>query len=219
MYEAVAEDHRLREAERTRTRSYGVEGRMTMERPKNFKLEISTGTSSNVANMRLERPRILVLGATTTRKSAAFTFAITTSRARARSRPPSSPPDWIVEAMGLHFVIPEDEAAEIQDHREARRPGQARPRPIRSTPGRRFVVATRVTIIDKASNQILEHQIRSGDQKSLLARAEVPDGYMRGRGRAPRARTRANESVVLPKRILLYWIQEKLEPRRTVPHP
>jgi hypothetical protein len=64
----------------------------------------------------------------------------------------------------------------------------------------------RVTIIDKATHLIREHQLRSGDGKTILARAEVPEGY--ARWPVSGGEEGGREAVLIPKRLKLSWIQE-----------
>jgi hypothetical protein len=62
-----------------------------------------------------------------------------------------------------------------------------------------------VTIIDKTSHLIREHQLRGGDGKTILARAEVPEGYVKW---PVSGEDGARETVLIPKRLKLAWIQE-----------
>jgi len=75
--------------------------------------------------------------------------------------------------MGLR-VIPEAEASEI-----TLKPGDPGTLVLTHRPHKSGgVTYTRVTILDKATHKILEHQLRSADQKAVLAWAKVPEGYM-----------------------------------------
>ena len=113
-------------------------------------------------------------------------------------------PDWIKEALGLR-VIPETEVAETTVT-----PGElgtlVLTHPPHQTGG---VTYTRVTVVDAATQQIREHQLRRGDQKTILARSVVPEGYMS----VPIASDSGsgNDSVLIPKRLKISWVKQRLE--------
>jgi hypothetical protein len=113
-------------------------------------------------------------------------------------------PDWIKEAMGLR-VIPEDEASQITV-----KPGEPGTLVLIHQPHKAGGKAyTRVTILDKTNHQILEHRLLSADQKTLLARAEVPEGYQSVIDSS--ATEGGAATVLIPKRLRLHWVQEGLE--------
>ena len=191
--------------------NYSVNGRMTMERPKNFKLEIFT-TASTVADFGSNDSEYWFWVRDMTQKAIYYCNYDDTGASPLAA---TFQPDWIIEAMGLR-VIPEAEAAEIKITEKPGDPGKLilTHRPHRAGDAS----FTRVTILDKATHQILEHQIRSGDQKTLLARAVVPEGYMRLPVSTVSGSEASHETVVLPKRIQLSWIQEKLDLDVQFPH-
>ena len=71
--------------------------------------------------------------------------------------------------MGLR-VIPEDEAADITVTSGEAGKLVLTHRPHKSS-GKTY---TRVTILDRATHQILEHRLLSGDQKTILAAPRCP---------------------------------------------
>jgi len=179
----------------------GLNGRMAMEQPRNFKLELNH-TSGKVGD----------LGSNETEywfwikpfdKTQRALYYCNYDEAEANAQAVTFQPDWIKEAMGLR-VIPEDEAADITV--TTGEPGKLvlTHRPHKSS-GKTY---TRVTILDRATHQILEHRLLSGDQKTILARAEVPEGYKTYP--APDS-SGGDETVLIPNRLKLYWVQEGLE--------
>jgi hypothetical protein len=179
--------------------SYSVDGRLTMERPRNFKLDISH-TTTKVADIGSNETEYWFWVKDKTQKAL---YYCNYDEANTSPLAATFQPDWIVEALGLR-VIPESEAAEITV-----KPGEAGTLVLTHRPHKSGTETyTRVTILDKATRQIREYQLRSGDQKTLLARAVVPEGYFTVTG--PAASGTENVSIMLPKRLQLQWIQERL---------
>jgi outer membrane lipoprotein-sorting protein len=181
---------------------YPVDGRLALERPRNFKLDIAH-TATKVADIGSNDEEYWFWVKDRTQR---VIYYCNYDEMGANAAAAGFQPDWIIEAMGLR-VIPKAEAAGITVRTDET--------------GRRLVLThrphtaggasyTRMTLVDKATHQIVEHQLRSADQKTLLARAEVPEGYETHPISAEATRG-AGESVLIPKRLKLYWIQEKLD--------
>jgi hypothetical protein len=178
-----------------------LSGRMAMEQPRNFKLELNH-TSGKVGD----------LGSNETEywfwlkpfdKTQRALYYCNYDDAEANVQAVTFQPDWIKEAMGLR-VIPEEEAADITVTAGEAGKLVLTHRPHK-TSGKTY---TRVTILDRATHQILEHRLLSGDQKTILARAEVPEGY---KSYPVSESGGGTETVLMPNRLKLYWVQEGLE--------
>jgi hypothetical protein len=183
-----------------RPTSYSVDGRLAMERPRNFKLDISH-TTSKIADIGSNDVEYWFWVKDKAQKAI---YYCNYDEAGSSPLAATFQPDWIIEAMGLR-IIPQAEAAEI-----VVTPGPPGTLVLTHRPhtagGETY---TRVTLIDKATHQILEHQIRSTDQKTILARAVVPEGYQRVPLPSSESGT-APETVGFPKRLQLFWVEERL---------
>lgn len=176
-----------------------VNGRLAMERPRNFKLELAT-TLNNVADIGSNDQE--------------FWFWLKDSQEKAvyvcnYDESGTSPlaatlqPDWIVEALGLR-VIPEDEAAETTV-----KPGKDGTlvltySPKQGDPGASFV---RETVVSESTHRIKQLRVFSADHKTLLAQAFVTD-YQNVAVRSDDGS--AEEPAYVPKNLRLDWLQEKL---------
>jgi hypothetical protein len=181
-------------------RPYGLSGRMALEQPRNFKLELSHtgGTVGDLGSNDTE----FWFWIKNSDKTQRAIYYCNYDEADANPQAVTFQPDWIKEAMGLR-VIPEEEASEITVTSGEAGKIVLTHRP-RKTSGKFY---TRVTILDRTTHQILEHRLLSGDQKTLLARADVPEGYMQ----ITPATGGGDEAVLIPKRLKLYWVQQGLE--------
>lgn len=182
-----------------RTRA-GVSGRLALERPRNFKLQIS-GPLNDVAD----------IGS----NDREFWFWVKDSQPRGvyycnYDESGSSPlaagfqPDWIVEALGLR-AVPDDEAATIRVS-----PGP-QPGTLLLTHQQKAAKGDSVvkeTVLDETTHRILEHRVFAADHKTLLARAAVSD-YQEWP--IPADAGAAEGTVYLPRRFQLEWPQEKMK--------
>lgn len=182
-----------------------LRGKLAMERPRNFKLELSS-TMQSFAD----------IGS----NDAEFWFWVKDSKDKAiyvcnYDEAGESPlatslqPDWIIEALGLR-VISDREAAEITVKR-GQEPDTLvlthRPRSVQGTS------STRVTFLSESTRRIREHRIYAADGKTLLARAVVL-GYQKvGVSEA------ADEFVYMPQRVKLDWAEEDLSLDVTLKEP
>jgi hypothetical protein len=180
----------------------GLSGKMAMEQPRNFKLELNH-TGAKVGDLGSNETEYWFWIKPFDKKSQRALYYCNYDEAEANAQAVTFQPDWIKEAMGLR-VIPEDEAGDITV--TSGEPGRLvlTHRPHKSS-GKTY---TRVTILDRATHQILEHRLLGGDQKTILARAEVPQGY---KSYPASESGDSDETVLIPKRLKLYWVQEGLE--------
>jgi hypothetical protein len=180
-----------------RRRPLPVEGRLALERPRNFKLDIRH-TASEVADIGSNDDKFWFWVRDNSDKAVYFCKY---DEAGGTPLIATMQPDWIVEALGLR-VIPEEEADEIKVSR-GETPGTLvlTHRPTR-TGGE---TTTRITIVSESTHRIKEHRLcPAGDPKTILAKAVIDD-YME----VPDSE-HPDEKVYIPRKIKLDWVREKL---------
>ena len=182
-------------------RQGGVSGSLAFERPKNFKLVLSsTMTIGNLADIGSNDQE--------------FWFWVKNSRDKAvffcnyddaGESPLSSSlqPDWIIEAFGLNVISPE-EAAQIKVTPGSEPNTLVLTHKAHERQGQTFV---KETIIHEDSRRIREHRIYSAGKKALLAKAVVSD-Y--AEYTSPGEAGQDGEKVFLPKNMRLEWFQQPL---------
>jgi hypothetical protein len=181
-------------------RDVALNGKMAIEQPRNFKLQLDH-TSGKVGDLGSNETEYW-FWINPPNKTQRALYYCNYDEGEANAQAVAFQPDWIKEAMGLR-VIPEDEAADITVTSGESGKLVLTHRPHKSS-GK---VYTRVTIIDRATHLILEHRLLGGDQKTILARAEVPEGYKAW----PADSSGSDETVLIPNRLKLFWIQEGLQ--------
>ena len=90
-------------------RSRDVDGRLALERPRNFKLELEP-SGRRQGRHRLERRGILVLGGQAREGPKSIYWCNYARPASRADLPVTYQPDWIIEAMGLKPITPEEAA-------------------------------------------------------------------------------------------------------------
>jgi outer membrane lipoprotein-sorting protein len=178
-------------------KNYAVDGRLALERPRNFRLEMSH-TTGDVADIGSNDEKFWFWIKDNQQKKV---FYCNYDESGNTPLPASTlQPDWIVEALGLR-VIPDSEAAGFTVTR-GRAPDTLvlTHRPTRT--GQDTV--TRVTVVSESTHRIREHQLLAGEPKKLLARAVVTE-YME---LSPV--DRPDEVVYLPKKLKLDWVVDKM---------
>ena len=176
-----------------------LQGRMALERPRNFKLELSTirSTAADIGSNDQE-----------------FWFWVSNDEDKAiywcnHSDLGSSPlpvtyqPDWIIEALGLKPISPE-EAEQIR----------VQPGPYADTTALVFPTtrnqggsSTRVMIVSNDERTIKEYRLYTPDLKTVIAQA-VPSRYKA----FPTASSDADSASTcrLPEKIRLDWKRDQL---------
>jgi hypothetical protein len=184
----------------SRASSHPLSGRMAMEQPRNFKLVLYHTAAGMMGDIGSNDTEYWFWVKDKTQRAI---YYCNYDEAESNRQAATFQPDWIKEAMGLR-VIPEAEASEI-----TLKPGDPGTLVLTHRPHKSGGVAyTRVTIIDKATHRILEHRLLTGDQKTILAWAKVPEGYMEATDLADSGSGKS--SVLIPKRLQLRWVQEGL---------
>ncbi len=192
-------------------RQYRVGGRLALERPQDFRLQLTMpGGGKSVAD----------IGS----NDRGFWFWVDEDKAEKQifvcdhDQVGASPlavtlqPEWIVEALGLREFSPE-EARTINVKTEGR-PGLLLLTQMRKDA--KGQALTKEYVIDEASNQILEHRLWSGAKKELLASAVISE-YQTKELSPPAARDAdptdepAKIQVTLPKQFRLTWTKENFK--------
>ncbi|WP_435018996.1 hypothetical protein TA3x_000989 [Tundrisphaera sp. TA3] len=189
----------LTEGLKDRPRSYSLRGRMALERPQAFNLEIAATANTSVAK----------IGS----NDQGFWFWVKDNEEReiytcAHENLDASPlaatfqPDWIIEAMGLR-VIDAAEAKVI-----SAQPGD-RPDTLILTQLRKDAhgeMLTKETVVNVRDGSIVAHRLYSGAKAHLLANATISEyGHMKMEATAENPTERI---INYPSRFRLEWVEE-----------
>ncbi len=173
-----------------------VDGRMALERPKNFKLQMSTTMRSTVADIGSNDKEFWFW---TKSKQDNNVYVCSYDDLDRTPLSAAFQPDWIIEAMGLR-PISRDEAKQM-----ATKQGDAYGtiKLVSTRRGKGGETLTKETILDP-SGRIKEHRLFQGQgkDKALLASAVIEQFK-------PFA-IEGKEPVTLPYRFRLSWIPEEL---------
>lgn len=180
-----------------------LDGKLAFERPRNFKLDLSSvmGSEADIgSNMQtcwfwLRQSKEKEYYVCNYDEEGINSLSVTFQ------------PDWIVEAMGLRPIAPEEAA------RMKVTPGTGTDRGTYSLVQRRKSVSgeeiVKQTVINESNGLIKEHRLYTGDRKTLLARAIVSQYESFD---VPSSNGQASQTqVVLPSQFKLVWMQEQLE--------
>lgn len=176
-----------------------VDGRMALERPRNFTLQLSNH-GSNLADIGSNQDEFWFW--TKNNKSDNAVYVCSYDEVENITLSAAFQPDWVVEAMGLRTISPEEARSMTTD----RGPQYGSIKLSSTRRGSGGETLTKETIIDESTGNILEHRLYqgSGQKRSLLASASVSD-YQN----VPNAGSNG-EMVSLPKKFRLQWVPEKL---------
>lgn len=178
----------------------GADGKLALERPHKFRLTLSAPG----------RPELADLGSNPER----FWFATSEERTiyvgdydEAGQIPPNVPfpmqPDWLVEALGLREITPEEVAAMTV---KETRPGVLVLSYLRTNgQGETF---KKVMIVDKRTMEVHEHQLYTKDGK-IIAKAEIAV-YRPASGPGPEDPAET-VTASLPQTIKVTWVPDGME--------
>jgi hypothetical protein len=183
-----------------------IEGRLAVVRPRDFKLELSAGLKGKVADIGSNDERFWFWVSSRKDKSV---YVCDYADLGATTLAATYQPDWIVEAMGLKPITP-DEAAQIKV-RPGPGPGlTSLTFPASGTGGQAY---NRTMIVSDLTHRVGEFRVYSTDGKTLLAQATVkqyrdvsPPGSKPERGDG----TIIAENCRVPENIVLEWKREHL---------
>jgi outer membrane lipoprotein-sorting protein len=182
-----------------------ADGRLALERPHNFKLELSSARGAKEADLGSNDEEFWFW--VSSEKSIYWcNYADLNSSALAITYQP----DWIIEALGLKPITPE-EAAKIKKQNGEVRGTTALVFPATKTGNETY---TRMMIVDNQTMRIKQHRIYAGNlhspspsARSLLAQAEVSHFSDYDVGSAD---TAVAERCYLPESVKLEWKRDQL---------
>jgi hypothetical protein len=178
---------------------YPVDGRLALERPKNFCLNL-THVGREVADIGSNDEKFWFWVRDSKEKNSYF---CNYDEAGGTPLVATMQPDWIVEALGLR-VIPAEEIGEVSVKRGSE-PGTLVLTHSATKAGSESVV--RETIISESTQRIKEHRLYSSGKKTLLARAKI-QSYLKV---VPEdGESGADAAVYLPENLTLEWLPEQL---------
>ncbi len=173
-----------------------ADGRMALERPRNFKLQVDATVKGTIADIGSNDKEFWFWAQS---KKENNVYVCSYDEIERSPLSAAFQPDWIVEAMGLRTISREE--ARQMTSKGADIPGAVKL--ISTRKGANGETLTKETILD-TSGRIKEHRLYQGQgrDKTLLASATVTEFK-------PVA-AEAGESVMMPYRFRLDWIPEKL---------
>jgi hypothetical protein len=184
----------------------GVDGRLAMERPRSFKLEMFQGAlGRTVADIGSNDEKFWFWFANKKDKSVYYCNYDDLS---STSLAVTYQPDWIVEAMGLKPITP-DEAAQLKI-RPASVPESTELffAPTR-TAGETY---SRVMIVSDRTRRVQEFRIIGPDGKTLIAQATIKKyralPVVRGTTAESKTDSAAADICILPENVVLEWKKE-----------
>jgi hypothetical protein len=178
-----------------------VDGRLALERPRNFKLELSH-IRSTVADIGSNDERFWFWFSNKKDKSV---YVCNYEDLASTSLAVTYQPDWIAESLGLREIGP-DEAARIKV-----RPGPQPGTTALSFPAARSgsQASSRLMIVSDRTRRISEFRVFTPDGKALLAQATIPR-YRELPLPADRDSASGEGSCYLPENLVLEWTREHI---------
>lgn len=189
--------------------THRVNGRMAMERPKNFRLELQT-TLSKAADIGSNGQGFWFWVRNNPDKAI---YVCDYNHLDSSHLAETMQPDWIIESLGLREIT-EREAATI-----SAKPGD-RDGLLVLTQFRkdaRGESLTKETVVDETNGHILEHRLYAGAKKELLARATITQ-YQAVK-MEPTEADPAGAIVQIPQKFRLEWLVEKFSLDVTMGQP
>jgi hypothetical protein len=185
-----------------RTNEGHVDGRLALERPRNFELQLYS-IKSPVADIGSNDERSWFWVQNNKDKSV---YVCDHAELSSTALAATYQPDWIVESMGLRPISP-DEATRIKV-----RPG---PEPattalILPTIGTGAQAYSRVMIVSNLTRKVQEYRVISPDGKNLIAQAVIKKYQDLPTSKQGRASNDGNESCYVPENVVLDWKKEQL---------
>jgi len=187
-------------------KKYGVDGRLAMERPRNFNLQLSSPYKGEVAEIGSNDQKFWFW---TRFDPDHKSYYCNYDESGSTPLVATLQPDWIIEALGLR-VIPPDEAKEISVTRGTE-PGTIVLTHRPSKNGNEVVI--RKTILLESSQQIREHRLYS-QKMDLLARAVIERYQEVALADGEEGQ---QETVILPERINIEWVRERMAMQVSIP--
>lgn len=186
------------------TTTGGASGLLAVERPRNFKLELAVSMST-IADLGSNDDRFWFWFKNNKDRSV---YYCDYSELNSTSLAVTYQPDWIVEAMGLKGITP-DEAAQIKT-RAGTQPGTTILTFAPVNTGDQTY--SREMVVSDGTRKISEFRVIAGDGKTLIAQATIKN-YRRfplGTRTSSESSKTASETCSIPENLLLEWKRELL---------
>lgn len=185
-----------------RAQGGNVEGRLALERPRNFKLLLSH-YRSDVADIGSNDERFWFWFSNKKDRSV---YVCNYADLGSTSLAVTYQPDWIAEALGLREITP-DEAAQVKV-----RPGPQAGTTALSFPANRTgnQAASRLMVVSDRTRKVSEFRIFAPDGKEVLAQATIPSYQEYPLASGDESGETTSGSCYLPKSILLEWTRERI---------
>jgi hypothetical protein len=184
------------------SRSGQLDGRLALERPRNFKLELSH-FKSTVADIGSNDERFWFWVQNKKDKSI---YYCDYAELPSTSLAVTYQPDWIVEALGLKPITP-DEAAGVKVRAGTEAGTTALVLPASRTSGQTY---SRVMIVSGLTRRIKEYRIYAGDGKTMIAQAAIKKYFSVPLDPSSEGAETNQEACYLPESIVLEWKREQL---------
>jgi hypothetical protein len=182
-------------------RTGGVKGKLALERPRNFKLEISRGFST-VADIGSNDDRFWFWFQNDKDKSI---YVCDYAELNSTSLAVTYQPDWIAEALGLKVIGP-DEAAQVKIDRGPQPGTSAMTFPLTRSGGQPYA---RTMIVSDITGRLVEFRVFAPDGKTMIAQATIKK-YQNLPLRESEKRVGGSGTCYVPENIVLEWKREKL---------
>ena len=173
-----------------------------MERPRNFKLELSH-VRSTFADIGSNDERSWFWVQNSKDKSV---YVCDHAELSSTALAATYQPDWIVESMGLKPITP-DEATRIKVRPG---PGPATTALILPTIGTGAQAYSRVMIVSNLTRKVQEYRVISPDGKILIAQATIKKYQVLPASKTGKSAGGDGESCYVPENIVLDWKKEQL---------
>jgi hypothetical protein len=185
-----------------RSREGKVDGKLALERPRNFKLELSH-VRSTIADIGSNDERFWFWFSNENDKSV---YVCDYADLGSTSLAVTYQPDWIAEALGLKEIHP-DEAAQVKVTPAAQPGKTALSFPVTRTGGQAY---SRLMIVDDVTHKVNEFRVFAPDGKTVIAQANIAkyrDLPLAGNTDPAAA---SESSCYVPENIVLEWKREHL---------
>jgi hypothetical protein len=185
-----------------KTSSGHVDGRLAVERPRNFKLELLSHLRSPVADIGSNDQRFWFWMQNRQDRSV---YVCDYADLETTSLAVTYQPDWIVASLGLKELSP-DEVAEVRIRPAGEPEATALHFPRRFTSGQSY---SQVLVVSNATGRPLEYRLLADDGKTVLARALIRK-YREFELPSSTGDAEASPTCYLPESFVLEWKREQL---------
>jgi len=180
----------------------GVDGRLALERPRNFKLELSH-IRSTVADIGSNDDRFWFWFQNKKDKSV---YVCDYADLNSTSLAVTYQPDWIAEALGLKTISP-DEAAQVKVRPGPQAGTKALIFPATRAGGQTY---SRIMIVSERTRRVSEFRVFAADGKTMIAQATIKKYRDLAVSGTPGTAEPTLQTCSIPENIVLEWKREQL---------